>query len=50
MTSDGREVTVAVNALPGAIISKQDSTEAMTKDAIQKIEKVTNLVDTAICG
>ncbi|MEU3221488.1 serine hydrolase domain-containing protein [Streptomyces sp. NPDC006971] len=50
VTSDGREVTVAVNALPGAIISKQDSNEAMTKEAIQKIEKVTNLVDTAICG
>ncbi|MFH8519938.1 serine hydrolase domain-containing protein [Streptomyces gelaticus] len=50
VTNDGREVTVAVNALPGAIISKQDSMEAMTKDAIQKIEKVTDLVDTAICG
>ncbi len=50
VTDDGREVTVAVNALPGAIVSEQDSLEAMTRDAMEKIEKVTHVVDTAICA
>ncbi|GAA1816286.1 serine hydrolase domain-containing protein [Actinomadura chokoriensis] len=49
VTADGREVTVAVNALPGAVIAKQDSVEAMTKDAMEKTLKVSALVDTAIC-
>lgn len=50
VTGDGREATVAVNALPGAIIAGQDSMEAMTEDVIRKVEKVTNLVGTAVCG
>lgn len=49
VTADGREVTVAVNALPGAIIAEQESMEAMTKDAMKKAMQVIALVDTAIC-
>lgn len=49
VTADGREVTVAVNALPGAIIAEQESMEAMTKDAMTKAMQVIALVDTAIC-
>lgn len=49
MTADGRAVTVVVNALPGAIISKQSSLEAMKKEFMNKHEQVMNLVDTAIC-
>ncbi|MFE9105135.1 serine hydrolase domain-containing protein [Actinomadura geliboluensis] len=49
VTTDGREVTVVVNALPGAIIAKQDSEEAMMKDAMDKMTTISKLVDTAIC-
>ncbi|TDC48409.1 class A beta-lactamase-related serine hydrolase [Actinomadura sp. KC345] len=49
VTTDGREVTVVVNALPAAIISKQSSMEAMEKEAMQKMKVVMDLVDTAIC-
>ncbi|WP_433414482.1 serine hydrolase domain-containing protein [Microtetraspora malaysiensis] len=49
VTTDGREVTVAVNALPGSIISKQPSMEAMQKDAMKKAMQVMRMVDTAIC-
>ncbi|MFC7729485.1 serine hydrolase [Actinomadura keratinilytica] len=48
-TADGRAVTVAVNALPSAVIDEQASAEAMTKDVMKKVEKVMDLVDTAIC-
>ncbi len=49
VTTDGREVTVVVNALPGAIVAKQDSMEAMMKDAMDKMTTISKLVDTAIC-
>ncbi|WP_026403623.1 serine hydrolase domain-containing protein [Actinomadura rifamycini] len=49
VTTDGREVTVVVNALPGAIVKKQDSMEAMTKEYMEKHDKVMDLVETAIC-
>ncbi|MFV2179761.1 serine hydrolase domain-containing protein [Actinomadura sp. LOL_016] len=47
--ADGREVTVVVNALPGAIIKKQDSMEAMEKEAMAKAQAMLDFVDTAIC-
>lgn len=47
--ADGREVTVVVNALPGAIIEKRSSMEAMEKEAMAKAKAVLDFVDTAIC-
>ncbi|MEV5824326.1 serine hydrolase domain-containing protein [Spirillospora sp. NPDC052242] len=47
--ADGREVTVVVNALPGAIIEKRPSMEAMEKEAMAKATAVLDFVDTAIC-
>ncbi|OLT38163.1 hypothetical protein BJF79_05355 [Actinomadura sp. CNU-125] len=49
VTADGREVTIVVNALPGAIIKKTDDMEAMTKEFMKKHETVMNVVETAIC-